>query len=81
MRVRERSGRPLTVAVGQPWARSGQVSGLRGRDLSVRAGTESTVVPGMADVVSAQVRGHVADGEVASAVQWRPAGSHCDADA
>jgi hypothetical protein len=31
MRVRERSGRPFPVAVGQWWARSGLVSGLGDR--------------------------------------------------
>jgi hypothetical protein len=36
LRVRERSGRPLAVAVGQPWARSGQVSGLQGRGRGAR---------------------------------------------
>jgi hypothetical protein len=39
------------------------------------------VVPEVADVVSAQVRGHVAGGEMVSGVQWRPAGSRCDTDA
>jgi hypothetical protein len=81
IRVRERCGRPLTVAVGQPWARSGQVSGLcrGGPERAGRAG--SAVHPGMADVVSMQVRGHVADGGMMSGVQLSPAGSSCDTDA
>jgi hypothetical protein len=80
MRVRGRSGRPLTVAVGQPWARSGQVSGLcrRGPERAGRYG--SAMVPRLADVVSTQVRGHIVGGGMVSGVQWRPAGSHCDTD-
>ena len=40
MRVRERSGGPFPVPVGQFWARSGQVSGLRPVPPRYRAGTD-----------------------------------------
>jgi hypothetical protein len=44
MRVRERSGRPFPVAVGQLWARSGLVSGLG--DQSARDRLSGAVIRG-----------------------------------
>src|SRR6202044_1426908 len=47
----------------------------------VRGRCRSAVVTGLVSVVSAQVRGHVADGVMVPGVRWRLARSRCNADA
>jgi hypothetical protein len=80
MRVRERSGRPLAMHVGQWWARSGLVSGLR--RTGPGAGHPGHVFVRRISWVGVPAgHGRVSGAGLAYRVQWCPTAPSCDTDA